>query len=405
MDCSSTRSGIAAVRHRDAPVDAVWEDVRLIDTVSLPARSPRRSSHTLRGGTRRWSSTCTWACAAPDGDPGSPTALRYLLPELLALSASSPFHEGVHSGLHSTRTQVFTRFFPRCGIPDSLTRGRSTSATSGSSTRRAQSRSTRRLVEGPAAPRVPDRRDPDLRRSAGGRRVAGPRRPCRVSRPRGSRVRTTRACPSPPCPPSVHRGERLESDPLRPVRRAHRLRTRRVDPGEAAARGARRVGAARRGGDRRRAVPRRCPSGMPPSVRSSASRSGASLEEIYAEQVTRDRGDRWLTSSGSRPEDELREALDRIGVADILLNALSAAASIGFQPCLAGGARPRAGEACDRVVARAEQPLPSRGRSRRRGSFATSSRRVQTSSSHMQERDHRGAPGRRSRPTRRIAPS
>jgi hypothetical protein len=30
-------------------------------------------------------------------------------------------------------------------------------------------------------------------------------------------------------------------------------------------------------------------------------------------------------------EDELREALDRIGVADILLNALSATASIGFR--------------------------------------------------------------------------
>ena len=29
-------------------------------------------------------------------------------------------------------------------------------------------------------------------------------------------------------------------------------------------------------------------------------------------------------------EEELREALDRVGVADILLNALSAAASIGF---------------------------------------------------------------------------
>ena len=30
-------------------------------------------------------------------------------------------------------------------------------------------------------------------------------------------------------------------------------------------------------------------------------------------------------------EEELREALDRIGVADVLLNALSAAASIGFR--------------------------------------------------------------------------
>jgi carboxylate-amine ligase len=45
-------------------------------------------------------------------------ALRNFLPELLALSASSPFVEGVNSGLHSARTEVFTRMFPRCGIPD-----------------------------------------------------------------------------------------------------------------------------------------------------------------------------------------------------------------------------------------------------------------------------------------------
>ena len=45
-------------------------------------------------------------------------ALRAYLPELLALSASSPFLENVNTGLHSVRTQIFTRFFPRCGIPD-----------------------------------------------------------------------------------------------------------------------------------------------------------------------------------------------------------------------------------------------------------------------------------------------
>src|ERR687884_443433 len=44
--------------------------------------------------------------------------LRRFLPELLALSASSPFVEGVNTGLHSARTQIFTRMFPRCGIPD-----------------------------------------------------------------------------------------------------------------------------------------------------------------------------------------------------------------------------------------------------------------------------------------------
>jgi carboxylate-amine ligase len=45
-------------------------------------------------------------------------AMRNFLPELLALSASSPFVEGVNSGLHSARTQIFTRTFPRCGVPD-----------------------------------------------------------------------------------------------------------------------------------------------------------------------------------------------------------------------------------------------------------------------------------------------
>ena len=44
--------------------------------------------------------------------------LRAYLPELLALSASSPFVENVNTGLHTARTQIFTRFFPRCGVPD-----------------------------------------------------------------------------------------------------------------------------------------------------------------------------------------------------------------------------------------------------------------------------------------------
>jgi glutamate---cysteine ligase / carboxylate-amine ligase len=44
--------------------------------------------------------------------------LRGHLPTLLALSASSPFYDGVDSGLHSARTQMFTKTFPRCGVPD-----------------------------------------------------------------------------------------------------------------------------------------------------------------------------------------------------------------------------------------------------------------------------------------------
>lgn len=44
--------------------------------------------------------------------------LRPVLPTLLALSASSPFYDGMDSGLHSARTQMFTKTFPRCGVPD-----------------------------------------------------------------------------------------------------------------------------------------------------------------------------------------------------------------------------------------------------------------------------------------------
>src|ERR1700739_4012371 len=43
--------------------------------------------------------------------------LRPVLPLLLAISASSPFLDDRDSGLHSARSQTFTRSFPRCGIP------------------------------------------------------------------------------------------------------------------------------------------------------------------------------------------------------------------------------------------------------------------------------------------------
>ncbi|MGA9875559.1 MAG: YbdK family carboxylate-amine ligase [Solirubrobacteraceae bacterium] len=46
--------------------------------------------------------------------------LRPVLPLLLAVSANSPYLDGQDSGLHSARTQSFTRNFPRCGIPDTF---------------------------------------------------------------------------------------------------------------------------------------------------------------------------------------------------------------------------------------------------------------------------------------------
>lgn len=43
--------------------------------------------------------------------------LRELLPLLLAVSANSPFLDRHDTGLHSVRSEIFTRTFPRCGVP------------------------------------------------------------------------------------------------------------------------------------------------------------------------------------------------------------------------------------------------------------------------------------------------
>ena len=66
----------------------------------------------------------TWSLHAHVGIRGADRAiavcdhLRNVLPELLALSANSVFLDGLDTGLHSVRSQIFTRSFPRCGIPD-----------------------------------------------------------------------------------------------------------------------------------------------------------------------------------------------------------------------------------------------------------------------------------------------
>ena len=97
---------------------ANWKDQRIIDTPHY-----RRNDQLLRYVV--WKNN-TFGFHVHVGIRGADrairvtTALRNWLPELLALSASSPFAEGVDTGLHSARTQIFTRFFPRCGVPDSF---------------------------------------------------------------------------------------------------------------------------------------------------------------------------------------------------------------------------------------------------------------------------------------------
>jgi carboxylate-amine ligase len=93
-----------------------WQEQRLIDTPHY-----RRNDEILRYVVWRnntFGLHVHVGVNGPDRAVATCDALRAFLPELLALSASSPFVEGVFTYLHSARTQVFTRMFPRCGIPD-----------------------------------------------------------------------------------------------------------------------------------------------------------------------------------------------------------------------------------------------------------------------------------------------
>jgi len=95
---------------------APWQEQRIIDTPHY-----RRNDELLRYVVWRNNS---FGLHVHVGIRGADRAiavvngLRNFLPELLALSASSPFVENVNTGLHSARTQIFTRMFPRCGVPD-----------------------------------------------------------------------------------------------------------------------------------------------------------------------------------------------------------------------------------------------------------------------------------------------
>jgi carboxylate-amine ligase len=93
-----------------------WQEQRIIDTPHY-----RRNDEILRYVVWRNNSFGLHVHVAingPDRAVQVSDALRAYLPELLALSASSPFVENVNTGLHSARSEIFTRFFPRCGVPD-----------------------------------------------------------------------------------------------------------------------------------------------------------------------------------------------------------------------------------------------------------------------------------------------
>jgi glutamate---cysteine ligase / carboxylate-amine ligase len=93
-----------------------WQEQRIIDTPHY-----RRNDEILRYVVWRNNSFGLHVHVGVRGADRAiavTNALRSFLPELLALSASSPFVEGVYTHLHSARTEIFTRMFPRCGVPD-----------------------------------------------------------------------------------------------------------------------------------------------------------------------------------------------------------------------------------------------------------------------------------------------
>ena len=95
-----------------------WDDQRILDT-------PRYRRLVDELGYVAWTNN-TWAlhlhCGVRDADRAVKVAgrMRDVLPELLALSANSPIFGGRDTRLASTRTQLFVRNLPRCGISDAF---------------------------------------------------------------------------------------------------------------------------------------------------------------------------------------------------------------------------------------------------------------------------------------------
>jgi carboxylate-amine ligase len=94
---------------------ANYLDQRIIDTPHY-----NRLRHELGWVAQR---NNTWSMHVHMGVRGADRAIavcdwmRELLPLLLAVSANSPFLDRRDSGLHTVRTEIFTRTFPRCGVP------------------------------------------------------------------------------------------------------------------------------------------------------------------------------------------------------------------------------------------------------------------------------------------------
>jgi carboxylate-amine ligase len=94
---------------------ASYLDQRIIDTPHY-----NRLRHELGWVAQRnntWSMHVHMGVRGADRSIAVCDRMRELLPLLLAVSANSPFLDRRDTGLHTVRTEIFTRTFPRCGVP------------------------------------------------------------------------------------------------------------------------------------------------------------------------------------------------------------------------------------------------------------------------------------------------
>ncbi len=95
-----------------------WTDQRIIDTAHY--RLVESGLGYVAWTNNTWSLHLHVGVRGADRAIAVSSAMRSILPELLALSANSAIFWGRATRLHSTWTQVFAKSFPRCGVPDAF---------------------------------------------------------------------------------------------------------------------------------------------------------------------------------------------------------------------------------------------------------------------------------------------
>ncbi len=94
---------------------ADYRDQRIIDTPHYSRLREELGWVAQRNNT--WSLHLHMGIRGADRAIAVCDRMRELLPLLLAVSANSPFLDRPDTGLHTVRTEIFTRTFPRCGVP------------------------------------------------------------------------------------------------------------------------------------------------------------------------------------------------------------------------------------------------------------------------------------------------